>query len=420
MVLPSFILTKMKKILKISIIVSLLLSVFSINSAYAQIGGGVTSPNFFKRVGTAINLIQSTWTWGSSSVRNDAYFDDVDATTLTTGTLTISGTSSGNITIKKADPTLIYDVTTATDTDFWAGVQDDAGGDDDDVYQIGKGTTPGTTPYFSIYGDGLITHTATLDNSSGNEVALTLNYTTNKAAGNDTGLLIAMTDTASPGSSLPLDIQVGGVNKFSVDQNGGLVVRGTASLLGGAIYGTSTLDTNVWYSQYSASATGTGAMLTFANATRTNTSGTQALVKISAVYNQASGTAANTDLLISRTQTAVGSGIQRLADFQVGGTSMFGIDNLGSTTHNRTITAGGTTGNQTINKPSGTVNIAAAGTTVTVTNSLVDTNSIVHVVLRTADATATIKNVVPGAGSFAINLGAAATAEVSIGFLVTN
>ena len=86
----------------------------------------------------------------------------------------------------------------------------------------------------------------------------------------------------------------------------------------------------------------------------------------------------------------------------------------------RTITAGGTTGNQTINKIAGTVNIAAAGTTVTVTNSMVDTSSIIHCVLRTNDSTATIKNVVPGSGSFVINLGASATAEVSIGFFVVN
>lgn len=85
-----------------------------------------------------------------------------------------------------------------------------------------------------------------------------------------------------------------------------------------------------------------------------------------------------------------------------------------------TNTATGTTGNQTINKASGTVNIAAAGTTVTVTNSLVSANSIVVATLRTNDATAYIKNVVPGAGTFTINLGAAATGEVNIGFVVFN
>lgn len=85
----------------------------------------------------------------------------------------------------------------------------------------------------------------------------------------------------------------------------------------------------------------------------------------------------------------------------------------------RTITAVGTTGNQTINQPAGTVNIAAAGTTVTVTNNLVTASSIIFAEIRTNDATARIANVVPGAGSFVINI-VACTNEVSIGFFVTN
>jgi len=108
---------------------------------------------------------------------------------------------------------------------------------------------------------------------------------------------------------------------------------------------------------------------------------------------------------------------------QSGGTAMsekVRITGAGGLTINSTNTASGTTGNQTINKASGTVNIAASGTTVTVTNSLVTATSIVYAVIRTNDATATIKNVVPAAGSFVINLGAAATAEVSIGFFVIN
>ena len=86
-----------------------------------------------------------------------------------------------------------------------------------------------------------------------------------------------------------------------------------------------------------------------------------------------------------------------------------------------TITAGGTTGNQTINKPRGTVNFAAAVSTLTVTNSTVTANSIVFCVIRTNDATCNrISNVVPGSGSFVITLNAGCTAETSIGFLVTN
>jgi hypothetical protein len=113
-------------------------------------------------------------------------------------------------------------------------------------------------------------------------------------------------------------------------------------------------------------------------------------------------------------------GTSDLLNLQVAGVNRFKISSAGKASYDSTITAGGTTGNQTINKPSGTVNIAAAGTTVTVTNSLVTTSSIVMAVIRTNDSTAYIKNVVPNAGSFDINLGAAATAEVSIGWIVNN
>jgi hypothetical protein len=102
--------------------------------------------------------------------------------------------------------------------------------------------------------------------------------------------------------------------------------------------------------------------------------------------------------------------------FDVNGTARV----QGALNFNPTNTASGTTGNQTINKASGTVNIAAAGTSITVTNSLVTTSSIVFATIRTNDATAVIKNVVPAAGSFTINLNAAATAETSIGFFVIN
>ena len=86
----------------------------------------------------------------------------------------------------------------------------------------------------------------------------------------------------------------------------------------------------------------------------------------------------------------------------------------------KTITTSGTTGNQTINKSAGTVNIATGGNTVTVTNSLVTSNSLVFTTIRTNDSTAFIKNVVPSTGSFVINLGANTTAETSIGFIVIN
>jgi hypothetical protein len=99
---------------------------------------------------------------------------------------------------------------------------------------------------------------------------------------------------------------------------------------------------------------------------------------------------------------------------------MFRVLPSGGIAQNKTITPNGTTGNQTINKPLGTVNIAAGQSSVTVTNSLVDANSIVFAVVRTNDTTAQIKNVTCAAGSFTIRLAANATAETSIGFMVMN
>lgn len=96
------------------------------------------------------------------------------------------------------------------------------------------------------------------------------------------------------------------------------------------------------------------------------------------------------------------------------------ISGSGSLALERTNTAAATTGNQTINKMAGSVNFAAAATALTVTNSLVSATSNIFVMIQTNDTTAEIKNVVPGAGSFVINMGTAPTAETRVAFWVTN
>jgi len=75
------------------------------------------------------------------------------------------------------------------------------------------------TPYVVFTAKDM--HTAALSAATGDEVALQLNYTTNKAtSGADTGLEINMTDTLSPGTSLPIKVKVGSTSKFSVDEKG--------------------------------------------------------------------------------------------------------------------------------------------------------------------------------------------------------
>lgn len=57
--------------------------------------------------------------------------------------------------------------------------------------------------------------------------------------------------------------------------------------------------------------------------TFTNTSGTANILGLEGAYNQASGSSANTDFPINVTLTAVGSGAQKFADWQVSGTSWY-------------------------------------------------------------------------------------------------
>lgn len=70
----------------------------------------------------------------------------------------------------------------------------------------------------------------------------------------------------------------------------------------------------------------------FSNYASTATSGSSIGLHLTPTYNQASGTAANTDLLVNRTETAIGSGAQLLMDLQVGGVSKFKVNNLGAIT----------------------------------------------------------------------------------------
>jgi hypothetical protein len=85
----------------------------------------------------------------------------------------------------------------------------------------------------------------------------------------------------------------------------------------------------------------------------------------------------------------------------------------------KTITTTGTTGAQTINKTSGSVNFAAAATSLVVTNSLCTTSSVIICTIGTNDATAADVKAVAGSGTFTIYM-TAPTAETRVNFLITN
>jgi hypothetical protein len=79
-----------------------------------------------------------------------------------------------------------------------------------------------------------------------------------------------------------------------------------------------------------------------------------------------------------------------------------------------------TVGAVTINKAAGQAIVAASGTSVVVTDSLVTANSQVFCTIAQNDATAILKNCVASSGSFTITLSAAATANTSVNFFVLN
>lgn len=76
-----------------------------------------------------------------------------------------------------------------------------------------------------------------------------------------------------------------------------------------------------------------------------------------------------------------------------------------------------TVGDQAINANSGRFEVAAAATSVTITNNLINSLSIVVCTVASNDATAMVKNVVVSAGQFVVTL-IAPTAQTTVAFYV--
>jgi len=105
--------------------------------------------------------------------------------------------------------------------------------------------------------------------------------------------------------------------------------------------------------------------------TYTNTTNSVYGLAFGPTYNQASGSGANYDFIVARTETAINTGVQRLATFGIQSgatyTEKFGVDNKGKINQ----VTGGT------NSPIGTATLSSG--TVTITNSLVTANSTIWV-----------------------------------------
>ena len=123
-------------------------------------------------------------------------------------------------------------------------------------------------------------------------------------------------------------------------------------------------------------------------------------------------------------QLGLGSdSISGTARVEINGTACYvlvALDVTGDVRFAKTITAGGTTGTQTINKTSGRINLAMGDTSKLVNNSLCTANSIIICTVASNDTTMKSVAVVAGSGSFTIYPNAAPTAETAVNWILTN
>jgi hypothetical protein len=134
------------------------------------------------------------------------------------------------------------------------------------------GLIPRYTDHYRIpkAGDESYLAEVTLDAATGAEVGFDIQVTTNKAAGNDTALVVNQTDTASGGTSKLIDLQSDGASVFSVDNLGNVVdsTTSTKAVVFEDFLGTwtasETLNADMW-STTAGSGTANAAATTVAN-----------------------------------------------------------------------------------------------------------------------------------------------------------
>jgi hypothetical protein len=152
------------------------------------------------------------------------------------------------------------------------------------------------------------------------------------------------------------------------------------------------------FNRFSSTSTSSTDLGVFAHTGTITALGNHKIINLNPTYNQASGTAANTDIFLNRTETAVGSGAQLLMDLQVGTVSKFKVSNLGtltiadttastSTSTGSIITAGGlgVAGDGyfggSVKLPNGTTSVTAIGPSSTTNTGLIFTSNEVGVAL---------------------------------------
>ena len=279
-------------------------------------------------------------------------------TTAPRGKLEVDGTTylmSGNVGISSTGPRALLEVGNAANVTAGSNAAAIIKNDlivDGKIYGDGSGLTsiPGSISGLNTgYISRANTSTAIVDSGIYQDASGNIGIGTtapgaqlNLVKADSTGLTDLLVNPAVKTSGYLMNLQVGGASKFSVNRAGS-ISAGTNSNINGSLSSflfTSASSMNTTYvspfaggdspanitSRIGVQIGGFGYSSGYSDL---STGGNQVWMKIAPVYNQAASTAANTDLLISRTQTAVGSGAQLLIDAQVYGASQFRVTNAG-------------------------------------------------------------------------------------------
>lgn len=205
-------------------------------------------------------------------------------------------------------------------------------------------------------------------------------------SGNPTAIFLNVTNTASGATANLIDLQISGTSQFKVTKAGGLSVS-SAGFIG--------------FSSRGRVQSPADSIIRLSNAGEDNFDRLQF------------GGGTSSFPALKRNSAALEA---RLADDSATAGLIASYINL-----DKTITAGGTTGDQTINNASGSVNFAGGALSfLTVTNSLVSTSSVILATVATNDATMKSVQVVAGSGFFRIYFDNSPSNETRVNFLVLN
>lgn len=206
-------------------------------------------------------------------------------------------------------------------------------------------STGGDNERMTIVSTGNVLFGTTTDSSNGRIQLATHTVNTGGIGfGTDTSLwrsaagILRFGDTGSDNAQFVLNgnggaglaiIQAGTVGTINANRSTGSLILQTNSTTVATFLATNTSGSGQIQFATGSSSTAGAISFAFGGGTISNTSGSHTSFYLNPTYNQASGTAANTDFLINRTQTAVGSGTQLLIDAQVSTVSKFSVTSAG-------------------------------------------------------------------------------------------